>query len=223
MKNILRLGLPLWSAVFNFWRKKVRCLSHQRLDMHRTHEKWELMMPLFENSTGSLLDLGCNEGYFSLQAAKMGWTVTGIDIDEEVIQYANRAVAKAGKQDSVTYKTTDITPEVLHSMPKFDSALMLSMFQEIYFHQGGENAKAVMGEVLDHCQRFLVFETATTNIKYSNTDIVFAQDNDQKSITQWVESLAGIRSGWTVRFWGRTAYTNEEPYRLMYLFERESF
>jgi len=221
--NILKkLCLPIWNVSMNFWQKKVRKLSHQRLDMVRTREKWALMEPLFRGGTGKVLDLGCNEGFFSLQAADMGWQALGLDLNENAIDYANKAASRAGKQDDVSYRVQVLSPEVLAELEQYDAVLMLSMFQEIYFHQGRESAMAVLGSVFDLCRDFVVFETATTNIKYSETDVLFDANNDQEAITRWVESLAKLRLGWEVRYYGKTAYTNEEPYRLMFIFERKA-
>lgn len=56
--------------------------------------RWSLDLPVLEQATGSLqgkslLDVGCQDGWYSFQAAKAGADALGIDLREEAIRRAN--------------------------------------------------------------------------------------------------------------------------------------
>ncbi len=51
-------------------------------------ERADIILPLIKGD--SVLDVGCNEGYISLQAARKGLKVEGIDIDWNHIAYMNK-------------------------------------------------------------------------------------------------------------------------------------
>ena len=53
---------------------------------HYDSDRARAIMQLLESEErGSLLDIGCNRGYFSLMAAKLGYTVSAIDGDIEAV------------------------------------------------------------------------------------------------------------------------------------------
>jgi 2-polyprenyl-3-methyl-5-hydroxy-6-metoxy-1,4-benzoquinol methylase len=52
-------------------------------------ERWNLLAPFVE---GSVLDLGCNEGYISLQLARKGYKVVGIDHEWIQVAWLNKLI-----------------------------------------------------------------------------------------------------------------------------------
>ena len=57
----------------------------------------------------TILDFGCGEGHFAVQAALLGAHVTGIDISHELIELARRRAELDQVQDRVEFKAADIT------------------------------------------------------------------------------------------------------------------
>jgi len=55
-------------------------------------------------SDWKVLDIGCNAGYYSLELAKRGAQVTGIDLDEHYLNQAKWVAAQFGLDDRITYK-----------------------------------------------------------------------------------------------------------------------
>lgn len=48
----------------------------------------EAMLRLLGDGTGKLLDVGCGTGFFAAVMAAHGWTVTGIDVSEDMLRRA---------------------------------------------------------------------------------------------------------------------------------------
>jgi SAM-dependent methyltransferase len=53
----------------------------------------EAVRRLLGDGEGSLLDVGCGTGYFTSLVAQHGWTVTGVDVSEDMLRHArNRGI-----------------------------------------------------------------------------------------------------------------------------------
>lgn len=201
-------------------RKDVRSYSHQRKHLERAYSKWELIKSHLPEEAGSLLDLGCNEGLFTREAARKGWCAWGIDILEQTIEYASRAARKEGLTN-VFFTVGSLTPENAECLPKFDVIILASVFHEIYAAFGRKNAHEMFRSILNACNKKLFLECSSLNIKYGEGNRIFEKDNDLACIEKWVRKLVPKSSGWKVKFIGQTEYTYKEPYRYMFLFVRE--
>lgn len=96
--------------------------------------KLERLRSLFETidvAGMSVLDVGCNEGFFSMHLAQSGAHVLGIDIDQH-------RIAKAGFVQSVLYPDKDARFELLDiysdrfkQLPRFDLCLCLGFVHRV--------------------------------------------------------------------------------------------
>lgn len=77
-----------------------------------------------------VLDVGCNEGFFSLQMAQMHAHVIGIDADPQRIQKAE-FVKEALSAKNVEYKCIDIFSKDFESLPNFDFCLCAGFLHRI--------------------------------------------------------------------------------------------
>ena len=218
LKKIALFGL---NPALGFYRRRIQGLSHQRRDMQRTVEKWKLIEPELRDRAGSLLDIGCNEGYFYQQAALGGWCTWGLDVLPNAVNYAATESARSGVENAF-FSQGLMTPLVAKHLPHFDVILLLSTFQEIFSVYGRTAAYELFADLLRACRRKLIFEPASTNGNYQAPPPVFDRDNDCSAIEAWVWELASTVPGWKVRYVGATAYTQLEPHRFLFVIERDT-
>jgi SAM-dependent methyltransferase len=75
-------------------------------------------------SSGNLLDVACGEGTFAIQAGRQGWSVTGIDQSDEMLNLARQQSARAGvsaKFDKIDMRELDFCNEFDLSTCLFDA------------------------------------------------------------------------------------------------------
>lgn len=93
--------------------------------------KWEnIKNSIPEDLTGwKVLDIGCNAGFYSLELAKRGATVTGIDLDEHYLTQARWIAAQFGLDDRISYKQMQVY-DFAHTEEEFD----LVWFMGVFYH-----------------------------------------------------------------------------------------
>jgi tRNA (mo5U34)-methyltransferase len=95
--------------------------------------KWERIKPLLDaiGLRGKrVLDVGCNEGFFSFQLSDLGARVLGIDIDPHRIDKANFIRDAIGKPE-VHFRVMDIYSSEFTTQPKFDFCLCMGFLHRI--------------------------------------------------------------------------------------------
>ena len=205
--------------IFQF-KKRFLKISHQRKNLNRVEAKWELINTNLPNSPGSLFDIGCNEGLFSVNASQQGWFVWGIDFHNNAISYAVKNAEREGVENAF-FSSGKITPENVKQLPEFDVIFLLSIFQEICSQYGLKKGYEIFDDLLKICRKALFFEPSSINRKYGQGNKVFEVDNDLESIKKWANFLVSRSQGWKARYIGKTEYTSNEPYRFMFLIERD--
>lgn len=89
--------------------------------------RWETIVPLIDGET--VLDIGCNEGYIGIQAARAGKKVIGIDTEWTHIAYLNKLIF-----EFVDKKDLDIEfheENLMDTKHKADTILMLNVLYHI--------------------------------------------------------------------------------------------
>jgi SAM-dependent methyltransferase len=100
---------------------------------HANPVKWRRLSPLFAALAlkgKRVLDVGCNEGFYSLQAARHGAKVVGVDIDPERIKKA-KFVAQVLGEKNVEYQVADIYSEDFEKLGRFDVTLALGFIHRL--------------------------------------------------------------------------------------------
>lgn len=93
--------------------------------------KWEkIKKEIPENLEGwKVLDIGCNAGFYSVELAKRGAEVVGIDLDEHYLTQARWIAEQFGLKDQITFKQMQVY-DLAHVEEQFD----LIWFMGVFYH-----------------------------------------------------------------------------------------
>lgn len=130
--------------------------------------KLERLKPLFGFiglAGKSVLDIGCNEGFFSLHMAGEGAHVLGLDVDEYRIEKARYMQTLLGAGREVRFENLDIYSPAFRALPRFDLCLCLGFIHRI---PDPYTAIAVLGDRSD----MILFEWKA--LKFGPHDEAFA-------------------------------------------------
>ena len=118
-------------------------------------EKWDRLHPVLEKiglNGKTVIDVGCSEGFFSFEAAKLGADVLGVDLDEVRIEKA-QFVKRVLQIDSVSFESLGIyDPKIKEK--SFDISFALG-----FLHRVPEIYRAL--EVLTDISNVVVLEFKT--------------------------------------------------------------
>lgn len=95
-----------------------------------------LFKKLGDGKKGSILNLGCGTGKHDVELAKMGYSVTGIDLSVQMIEIAQKA-ASAGKYD-IEYEVADI--RCYEAEKTYD--MVTALFHVMSYQNSNEDIKA---------------------------------------------------------------------------------
>lgn len=95
--------------------------------------KWQQIAPFIpEDLSGwTVLDIGCNAGFYCLELAKRGANVTGIDIDDHYLRQANW-VLKEYNIKNVTYKKMQVY-DLASEARRYDLLLFMGVFYHLRY------------------------------------------------------------------------------------------
>jgi tRNA (mo5U34)-methyltransferase len=116
--------------------------------------KWQRLAPHLPGSLDgwTALDVGCNAGYYSLELARRGARVTGIDVDPHYLKQARWAAREFGLDDAVEFREMQIY-ELAHGEEMFDLVLFMGVFYHLRYPLLG------LDIVARRTQRMMVFQT----------------------------------------------------------------
>ena len=130
-----------------------------------------------EGEALSVLDIGCNRGYFVFRMAERGGLCIGIDSDRNEIMFAD-ALATVHGVPNVAFTTMVVDRKSVEGLPSVDVTICLSIFHHWVRSYGVEAAKDIMRVIADRTESFLIFETG-------------GPDEEE---TQWADELSFMRS-----------------------------
>jgi len=96
--------------------------------------KWSRLKPLFDIirlEDKTVLDIGCNEGFFSINMAQAGAHVLGVDVDENRIEKACFVQSILAPDTDIRFDLIDIYSEAFKALPRFDLCLCLGFMHRI--------------------------------------------------------------------------------------------
>jgi tRNA (mo5U34)-methyltransferase len=118
--------------------------------------KWnEIAASLPEDLTGwSVLDIGCNAGFYSFELARRGAAVTGIDVEPLFLRQAEWAAAEFGLTGRVEFRTMQV-----YDLARRDEAYDLVLFMGVFYHL--RYPLLGLDIVAERVRRLMVFQTLT--------------------------------------------------------------
>jgi tRNA (mo5U34)-methyltransferase len=130
------------------------------------------------------LDIGCNAGFYSLELARRGARVLGIDHDEHYLEQARWVARQWGMQQQVEYRRLDIW-ELARDHPGLPDAYDLVLFMGVLYHL----RHPLLGlDIAAHrTAGMMVFQTLTTSdSEVADTpDDLSLDDRDRLSEPGW--------------------------------------
>jgi SAM-dependent methyltransferase len=164
-----------------------------QLSHRKNHIKLDRLKPLL-NEIGlqgkSVLDVGCNEGFFSLHMASQGASVLGIDIDEQRITKARYVQTLVEEGKSVQFDKVDIYSPQFKALERFDLCLCLGFLHRV---PDPFSSIVALGSKAD----MIIFEWKA--LKFGPHDEAFAyfspkpvNDTDYYGTEYWLLSYAAL-------------------------------
>lgn len=125
------------------WYKTAFRYDYLRVYPHRNDEEARRQVDFLLERMGfpascDVLDLGCGDGRHSLELARRGYRVTGLDLSEDLLERARRRAAEEGLD--ITFIQGDMRDPP--GISAFD--LVVNFFTSFgYFQEDGENARVL--------------------------------------------------------------------------------
>ncbi|MFP4143819.1 MAG: TIGR04290 family methyltransferase [Phycisphaeraceae bacterium] len=118
--------------------------------------KWEeIAGHLPEDLSGwDILDIGCNAGYYSIELARRGGRVLGIDHDPRYLRQAGWAVKQFGLEDDIEFEQMQV-----YDLARLDRAFDLVLFMGVFYHL--RYPLLALDLVAEKVRRQMVFQTLT--------------------------------------------------------------
>jgi SAM-dependent methyltransferase len=95
-------------------------------------ETWQTLVKLLGEGDGALVDIGCGTGSYAAGLAELGWTVTGVDVSEDMLRRAREKGVEAMRADATALPFEDAS---------FDAAV------SVFTHTDVDDFSGVVREV----------------------------------------------------------------------------
>jgi hypothetical protein len=112
-----------------------------------------------EREIESLVDVGANAGYFTIQFGRLGITSLAVEAEAGTCRTASLAIRRGGLSGVVGVLQLEIRPDTVHLLPEADAVLCLSLWHHLVAHQGLPAATEVLQALWDRSRKVLFFDT----------------------------------------------------------------
>ena len=124
----------------------------------------------------SVLDIGCNQGFFTLSFAKKGGICLGIDNDRAELMAA-RSLAVSQNMRNVAFLELTLDQENIASLPRSDIVICLSIFHHWVRHYGQSGAEEMLSALAEKAGKVMVFDSG----------------QPEETTTSWCQSLGFMK------------------------------
>ena len=103
----------------------------------------------------TVLDIGCNAGFYSIQLALRGAKIDAIEVDPKYLRQANWASKQFGVRQQIRFYQKNVY-ELIRTTRKYDLVLFMGVFYHLRYPLFALDA------VSRHVGKLLIFQTLTT-------------------------------------------------------------
>jgi len=170
-----------------------------------------------EGIATSVLDIGCNEGYFTFKMAERGGVCIGIDWGVDQINNA-KDLAKHYNVSNALFARMDINEKTIPGLPEVDLVICMSIFHHWARKDGEAAARSILQKLCAKATRYMVFETGQPDeIKADWADSMsFMGSNHEQYVNSMLKEF-GFKSVTSLGLFATTV--SDEP-RILYFAEK---
>ena len=156
-----------WLRLFTFYQPIPQLgITTTRSMTQLAQARWESITTNLPQGRQSILDVGCNAGYFSIQLAELGHYVLGIDL-RTYYTFCVAAKKVIGLQN-LTFSDYRLTPKSTSALPAYDCVICMSIFHHWCMAFGDEAASDMLAALFVRTNHAMFFETAQSNTTKSH-------------------------------------------------------
>lgn len=148
-------------------------------------DRWRAIEAELPAEPISLLDIGCNVGFYVVEAAKCRHFAAGLD--QPNFTDALGTIARRLKLDNVATIGMRISPDNIKSLPSFDCIIMLQVFHHLCRAYGQQDGLRMLATIYEKANRCMVFETETPHHTSEKFRACLPDMGDDSE--QWVRSF----------------------------------
>jgi hypothetical protein len=137
-------------------------VKNSKKNSRDSFDRYNAIFDNISNKPTTLLDLGCNRGFFVLNASAHNIFALGIDHDRFEILYA-RSVAEIYRKNTALFMHNEINEKLIGNLPQFEMVVCTSIFHHWVRIYGEKCAFNMMQGIADKTTKYLVFETGQNN------------------------------------------------------------
>ncbi|MFC1883608.1 methyltransferase domain-containing protein [Thermodesulfobacteriota bacterium] len=127
-------------------------------DQRECKNRLDNILSFIPNRAYSVLDIGCNVGYFTFNYAKLGGFCIGIDYGRNEVMIA-KSFAEIHKVPNVAFSQMEISDNNILTLPKVDIVNCLSIYHHWARKFGEDHANSMLEKLCDRCERYFVFDS----------------------------------------------------------------
>lgn len=174
---------------------------YQKTRLEGTEKRWNIINCELDKFDKSILDIGCNAGILTRNAATQDRFAIGIDNDSS-ISYAKY---QSRRESNVGFIQGKVTPENISNLPTFDVIFLLSVYHHWHKSFGQEEAIHMLGILNEKTQNKLFFEPPSLRKKYGSNPPSIEDLDDDSIISYNTKFLQSIFSDGEIHHLGKTA------------------
>jgi len=113
---------------------------------------------LRKHACGSVVDLGCSEGYYVLQAARSGLGFClGVDFDlRRMLTCCSQVLLN--DIPNAAFLMSEVSPDLVDRLPELDAVIFLSVLHHIMYQKGEQHCRDLLVRLRRKTRKVMLFE-----------------------------------------------------------------